>query len=243
MKPSDSQIPEEIAPEVFALASRLYAEQNQSYSMKELIEVGTEVDIPPEFIQQAVREVQEKRIQTQKRQRRLKIVGVGVGVAIALWGIVTYNYLSGAAQKIDAAEAQLENQLARRANLIPNLVSITQAYAKQEYQLADLLTKSRQNYLQADTPAEKTAAEAEVSQAIERFRDYAAKNPELQSSQAFINLQYEIAGTENRIAVERMRYNQAVQNYNQQVKQFPNVILAPIFGFKTQPFYPAKTSG
>ncbi len=76
----------------------------------------------------------------------------------------------------------------------------------------------------------------EVSQAIERFRDYAIKNPQLQSSQAFINLQYELAGTENRIAMERMRYNQAVQNYNQKIQLFPNCLLARGFRFDPKPF-------
>ena len=242
MNQSNPNIPEEIAPEVLEIASRLYAEKNQSYSIQELKEAGAEVDIPPEFIEQAVQEVRQRRIQEEKRQKRLKIIGAAVAGAIALWGIVTYNILSGAESRVDAAQAQLDNQLSRRADLIPNLVSITQAYAKQEYQLADLLTKSRQNYLQADTSTEKAAAAAEVSQAIERFRSYAAKNPQLQSSQAFINLQYEIAGTENRIAVERMRYNQTVQNYNQKVNQFPNVLLAPIFGFKTKQFFPAKAT-
>ncbi|MBW4573890.1 MAG: LemA family protein [Aphanothece sp. CMT-3BRIN-NPC111] len=83
---------------------------------------------------------------------------------------------------------------------------------------------------------------AQVSQAIEGFKDYAASNPQLQSSQAFTNLQYELAGTENRIAVERMRYNQTVGAYNQNVQMFPNSLIAGISGLKTKPFFKAETA-
>ncbi len=169
-----------------------------------------------------------------------KLTLASVGVAIALWGIWTYNTLSNAAQEVDAAWAQVENQFQRRSDLIPNLVSVTQAYAQHERDLATLLIHSRQVYLQANTQSEKVAAMTEVSLAIERFRNYAAKNPQLQSSQAFINLQYELAGTENRIAVERMRYNHAVGNYNQTVRLFPNSLLSRVFGFSPKPFFQAK---
>jgi LemA protein len=102
--------------------------------------------------------------------------------------------------------------------------------------------KSREAYLQAITPNEKAAAIANVNQSIKRFGDYAAANPQLKSSQLFINLQYEIAGTENRIAVERMRYNNAVQSYNQQIQQFPNSVLANTFGFKSKSFFHTTTT-
>jgi LemA protein len=225
------RIPEEMAPEVFATASRLYAQKSQDYSIEELMQAASEAQIPPEFIQQAVQEIHQKRIQAAERKKRLGIIFASLSVAFSLWGIWTYNSLSNAAQKADAAKAQLENQLSRRADLIPNLISITQAYAKQESQLAALLTQSRETYLQANTPSEKVAASAEVSEAIERFNDYVTRNPQMRSSQAFINLQYELTGTENRIAVERMRYNQAVQDYNHKIQLFPNSLLARVFGF------------
>lgn len=235
MSNSNPRIPEEMAPEVFATASRLYAQKSQDYSIEELMEAASEAQIPPEFIQQAVQEIHQKRIQAAERRKKLRVVFASLSVAFALWGIWTYNSLSSAAQKVNVAKAQLENQLSRRADLIPNLVSITQAYAKQESQLATLLTQSRQTYLQANSPSEKLAASAKVSEAIERFEDYLAKNPQLQSSQAFINLQYELTGTENRIAVERMRYNQAVQDYNYKIQIFPNSLLAQVFGFHCLP--------
>ncbi|HEY9651851.1 MAG TPA: LemA family protein, partial [Coleofasciculaceae cyanobacterium] len=179
--------------------------------------------------QQEQRQKQKQR--SQKMRQMLLKVGAGIVVVSILWSIWTYNVLSHRALQVEAAWRQVENQLQRRADLIPNLVSVTQAYAQHEQKLLSLLVKSREAYLQADTPEEKTAAIADVNYAIARFRDYAAVHPQLQSSQLFINLQYEMAGTENRIAVERMRYNQAVQDYNQQIQQVPNSVLAPVFGF------------
>ena len=76
---------------------------------------------------------------------------------------------------------------------------------------------------------------------FQRFNQYAAATPQLQSSQAFINLQYEIAGTENRIATERMRYNQVVEGYNRKVTAFPNALIAPIIGCQRKPFFKAET--
>lgn len=246
MNDKEIRIPEEIVPEVLELASRYYADYTQSFAESELVEAAKEVRIPAEFIQQAIREVQRQRQQKLERQRkatqqrqRLLSVGVGIIGVIALSGMWTYNTLVSSASRVNAAWAQVENQLQRRADLIPNLVSVTQASAQQEKALVTLLVQSRQSYLQALTPAQKAAAIAKIDQAIARFHQYAATNPQLQSSQLFINLQYEMAGTENRLAVERMRYNQAVQAYNQQVQAFPTSLLAKAWGFHQQSFFQA----
>lgn len=249
MNNPEIRIPEDIAPEVLTLASRYYACSSQSYSVSELVQAGSEAQIPAEFIVQAIREVQEQREQKLEQQKQARLmrqmllkVGAGIAIVSALWSIWTYNSLSRNASNVDAAWAQVENQFQRRADLIPNLVSVTQAYAKQEQELVSLLIKSREAYLQAVTPNQKAAVAANVNEAIKRFRNYAAVNPQLQSSQLFINLQYELAGTENRIAVERMRYNQAVQAYNQKVQQFPSSVLAIAFGFEKKPLFPTTTT-
>ncbi|MDJ0798106.1 MAG: LemA family protein [Calothrix sp. MO_167.B12] len=245
-KNKNIRIPEEIAPEVLELASRYYANQMQSYSPSELVVAGKEVDIPAEFIQQAIQDVQEqsqKKLERQKQaQKQRQIfwkVSAGILVALSIWSIWTYNSFANSTSTVEAAWAQVENQLQRRTDLIPNLVSVTQAYAKHEKQIVSLLLESRQAYLQARTPTQKAAAILQVNQAIERFRDYAAINPQLQSSQVFINLQYELAGTENRIAVERMRYNRSVQVYNQKIQTFPNSLFAKTFGLEKKPFFQA----
>ena len=249
MSNSEIRIPEDIAPEVLELASRYYAEQEKSYADSELVEAATEAGIPARLIEQAIKDVRtqhQHKIEQQRqalasRQRLLKI-GAAFLAAIALWSIWTYNSLSGATLKTEAAWAQVENQLQRRTDLIPNLVSVTQAYAQQEKELISLLVQSRQAYLQAVTSEEKAVAIVEVDQAIGRFRNYAATNPQLQSSQLFVNLQYELAGTENRLAVERMRYNRTVQDYNQKIQGFPNSLLAKALGFERQSFFQATTA-
>jgi LemA protein len=244
MNNQEKRIPEEIAPEVLELASRYYANHTQSYSASELVAAGKEVDIPAEFIQQAIRDVQarhKQQIEEQKHlahlRQRLLIFGASIVTALAVWTSWTYNSIQSSSTRTKAAWAQVENQLQRRADLIPNLVNVTQAYAKQEKELVSLLMQARQAYLQAGTPNEKAAATVQITQAINRFRNYAAANPQLQSSQLFLNLQYELTGTENRLAVERMRYNQAVQAYNQKIQSFPNLLVSNTFGFESKEFY------
>ena len=244
----NSRIPEDIADDVLEVASRLYADTNNSYSLAELKAAGQQVNIPPELIDRAIEEVREKQRQEAEKQQQAKakqqkigMIAAGVGVAIALWGIVTYNSLAGASQKVDAAWAQVENQLQRRADLIPNLISISKAQAQQEKEIISLLSQSREAYLQAENPTEKIAALTTVNNAIQQFNQYAAGNPQLQSSQAFTNLQYEMAGTENRIATERMRYNQAVEVYNRKIQSFPNSLVAGLTGFEAESFFEAET--
>lgn len=249
MNNQEKRIPEEIAPEVLELASRYYANHTQSYSASELVAAAEEVDIPAEFIQQAIRDVQTRHKQQLEEQNHLKhlrqrllFFGAGIVTALAIWTSWTYNSIQSSSIRTEAAWAQVENQLQRRADLIPNLVNVTQAYAKQEKELVSLLVRSREAYLQAVTPNEKAAATVQINQAINGFRNYAAANPQLQSSQMFINLQYELAGTENRLAVERMRYNQAVQAHNQKIYSFPNSLVTNIFGFQKKEFFQATNT-
>ena len=147
------------------------------------------------------------------------------------------NSLNNAAITVDAKWAQVENQMQRRANLIPNLTNITVSYTEQNPDVILSLTQARQAYLQAISPEDKVAADTSMSQAIKQFIASATKNSQLQSKQLFINLQYEIAGTENRIATERRRYHQAVKNYNQSLHNFPTVLIAPHLGFQPKSFF------
>lgn len=249
MNNPEKRIPEEIAPEVLELASRYYANHTQSYSASELVAAGKEVDIPVEFIQQAIRDVQTRHKQQLEKQKhlaqmrqRLLIFGAGMVTTLAVWTSWTYNSIQSSSTRTEAAWAQVENQLQRRADLIPNLVNVTQIYAKQEKELVSLLVQSRQAYLQAPTLNEKATATVQINQAINRFRNYAATNPQLQSSQLFLNIQYELTGTENRLAVERMRYNQAVQAYNQKTQSFPNLLVSKTFGFERKEFFQATNT-
>ncbi|AFY81782.1 LemA family protein [Oscillatoria acuminata] len=247
MKDSNFQIPEDMAQEVLELASRYYSGSQNSYSLAELQQAGSDVQIPPEFVEKAIQEVREKRRieaqeeqAAQERQNTIKKVATGVAVAVALWGIFTYNSLSSSASNVEASWAQVENQLQRRADLIPNLISVAKAQTAAEQETIALLVQSRESYLQAQNLPEKQAAIAEINVAINRFNQSFGTNPQLQSSQPFQNLSYELAGTENRIAVERMRYNQAVQAYNQKVGAFPNSLIAGFTGFGPKPFFAAE---
>ena len=205
-----------------------------------MVEAGTEVYIPPEFIQQAIREIQARQKRARKASQLLFKFSAGMLAAIALWSGWTYNSLSNTESIADLAWAQVENQLQRRADLIPKLIQITEAYAQQEQELVSLLVESRQTYLQASTSEDKLQSLQSLNRAIASFWNYAATNPQLRSSQLYNNLQYELTGTENRIAVERMRYNQAVKTYNQKIQQFPNFIAAHIFGFEEMPLSQIK---
>lgn len=239
MSDPEPKIPQELTKEVFALAARLYSQANQEYSLLELEQAGLEAQIPPEFVQQAVRELRASKIRSQKRQLRIKVVSLGLGIAFCLWSVATYNTLNDADQKVDAAWAQVENQLQRRSDLIPKLIALAQTYAQDDSNLIEQLTNSKQSYLQANTQVQKIAANAQSDRAIAQFQEYIAKQEPLHLAQATTNLEYELTGTENRISVERMRYNQAVQAYNHQVKSFPTFLLAPVFGFHARPFFPA----
>jgi LemA protein len=158
MSNPEIRIPEEIAPEVFALASRYYADYRQGFSESELVKAGSEVDLPPEFIQKAIQEIQTQQLQKLDRQKHaqhqrqlLLKIGAGFLSIVLLWSIWIYNSFSQASIRVEAAWAQVENQLQRRADLLSNLVNVTQAYAKHEQSLVTTLTQARESYLQATT--------------------------------------------------------------------------------------------
>jgi len=232
-------------PIVLEKASRLYQEQQKekAYSLEELTAAGSEVQIPPELMQQAYEQLQQEQadivLKKAQVQRNLKLGGalaIALSLVTALWIGRVYNSLSMAETVVEGKWAQVENQMQRRADLIPQLTQVTESFVSREENIIDALSAARADFLTATTVAERSAANEEMKGAIAQFQAFAASNQQLQSSQLFINLQYEIAGTENRIATERMRYNQAVGAYNQSVKEFPRAIAASILGFEQQPF-------
>lgn len=236
------RIPQDHAQDILAIATRRYAETVKGYSATDLVRAGEEVQIPDEFIREAIVEVRARYQHQQANRQQIKIwlrfalsSAAAIVAIMTAWGISTYNALSHAESEVIAAQAQVENQLQRRADLIPQLVRVTQDYADHEQALVSMLVAARQQYLDAQTHAEKVEAIATINQAIDDFYDVANAYPKLQASQLFINLQYEITGTENRIAVERMRYIEAAQTYNRRTDQIPNSLLASILGFDDYP--------
>src|SRR5437870_5447707 len=146
-------------------------------------------------------------------------------------------------QTVKAAWSQVDIVLQRRADLIPNLVETVKGFAKQEQTVFGDIAKARSALLSAGTPSEKIAANQQLDGAIGRLLVIVENYPQLKSNENFVRLQDELAGTENRIAVERKRYNDALQDYNTYVQQFPHNIFANWAGFKPNSAYFAASEG
>jgi len=151
----------------------------------------------------------------------------------------SYNTFVSKEESIKAQWAQVENQLQRRNDLIPNLVETTKGIAQQEKDVFGQIAESRAKMAGARTPEETIQAANQQSAALGRLLVVAENYPQLRSSESFNRLMDELSGTENRIAVERMRYNERVQDYNTTRRQFPSNITASLFGFKEYPLFNA----
>jgi len=240
---SDIVIPENLVPAVLEKTSRLYqaTQTDSSYTLEQIMTGGSEAKIPPELMKQAYLDVQKEfqaaNLQAEQQHKMLKLGGAIAAAflfATALWMGSTYNTLNAAQGTVEGKWAQIENQMKRRADLIPQLTNIADAYADREVKVIKSLNESRQAFLLSSTIAERSAADKDMQRAIANFQTYAASNQQMRSSELFINLQYEIAGTENRLATERMRYNQSIEAYNRSVKSFPTVVVADLLGFEPQ---------
>jgi LemA protein len=151
----------------------------------------------------------------------------------------SYNKFVGQEEAIKAQWAQVENQLQRRNDLIPNLVNTVKGYAAHEQGVFQAVSDSRAKLAGAKTPEETiTAANAQTS-ALARLMAVVEAYPQLKANEQFNRLSDELAGTENRIAVARMRYNEQVQEYNTLRRRFPSNLTAALFGFKEHPFFQA----
>ena len=146
-------------------------------------------------------------------------------------------------EAVKSAWSQADIVLQRRADLIPNLVETVKGYAKQEQTVFGDIAKARSQLLSAGSPQEKIAANGQLDGAIGRLLLIVENYPQLKSNENFLRLQDELAGTENRIAVERKRYNDTLQDYNTYVQQFPNSIFAGWAGFKPNEAYFAASEG
>ncbi len=153
-----------------------------------------------------------------------------------------YNTLVTANENINGKWSQVENNLQRRADLIPNLVETVKGYAAQEKEVFTAIADARSKLLGANNVAETSQANNELSSALGRLLAISEAYPTLKSDQNFRALQDELAGTENRIAVARKDYNDAVQSYNTMIKTFPARLMASIFGFAQKDYFQAEES-
>jgi LemA protein len=163
------------------------------------------------------------------------IAGVVVIGAMTLIG--SRNGLVTADENISTAWSQVENVLQRRSDLIPNLVETVKGYAKQEKEIFTGIAEARAKLAGASTIPQKIDANRQLDSALSRLLVVVERYPELKSNQNFQSLQDELAGTENRIAVERMRFNEAVRDYNLRVRRFPSSLAAAMFGFEKKDIY------
>ena len=173
-----------------------------------------------------------------RQLRRIGTLAILLIAAAAASGC-SYNQFVSQEEAIKTQWAQVENQLQRRSDLIPNLVETTKGVAQQERDVFGQIAESRARLAGAQTPEQRMQAANEQSAALARLLVIVENYPQLRSNETFNRLMDELAGTENRIAVERMRYNERVQSYNTSRRQFPSNMTASIFGFREYPVFNA----
>lgn len=174
------------------------------------------------------------------QRNKTLIVVLAIIALVAIWLFGSYNGFVSANENVNNSWAQVENQLQRRFDLIPNLVSTVKGITGQEQKVFGDLAEARTRYSGAGSVNEKAQYATQVESALGRLLVIAENYPQLQSSQAFRDLMVQLEGTENRISVERMRYNDTVKNFNLKVKTLPSNIVAKIFGFDEKAYFEIK---
>ena len=174
---------------------------------------------------------------------------VVVGLLLFFWGQSTYNGIVALQQDVTAKWGQVQNVYQRRADLVPNLVATVKGYATHEREVFEAVTESRSkvgsirvNQDMLNNPAEMAKfqqAQDGLGSALSRLLLVVENYPELKANQNFLELQSQLEGTENRITVERKRFNESAQAYNTRIKQFPANMLAGFFGFKEKAYFEA----
>ena len=177
------------------------------------------------------------------------IIVLAVVAVVVLWGVRGYNGLVTADEGVKTAWSQVENQYQRRSDLIPNLVNTVKGYAAHESETLESVVAARAKATQVTLDAENMTPEAmsaymsaqnEVSNALGRLMMIREAYPDLKANQNFIELQAQLEGTENRIAVERNRFNESARAYNTKIRKFPLSIVASIGGFEAKPYFEAN---
>ena len=171
------------------------------------------------------------------------IAGIVIGVIVlilVIWFFSTYNKLVVLRNKKDDQWSQIEVQLKRRADLIPNLVETVKGYAKHENETFEEVIKARNTYVAAKTPEEEIAASGAVTEALSRLFALSENYPDLKANQNFLSLQNDLKDTEDKISYARQFYNDSVLTYNNKVEMVPSNIVAGIANFKKAAFFEAN---
>ena len=175
-----------------------------------------------------------------KKSTIVTIVVVVILVAIIAGLVSNYNGVVSLSEDVDNKFATIDTMLQRRADLIPNLVNTVKGYTNQEQAVIDSVTDARAKLAGANSVEEKANADQELSTALSNLLVVVENYPDLKSSQNFINLSDELAGTENRIATARKDYNDAVREYNTKIKRFPTNIVSGMFGYGEREYFQAS---
>lgn len=165
---------------------------------------------------------------------------IGLIIIIVIAGVVfvsPYNKLVTMDEAVSANWGQIENQLKRRADLIPNLVEVVKGYASHEREVIENISDARKNYASASTTEEYAQADENLNNAVRNLNLIVENYPDLKADKNFQDLQAELAGTENRIATERMRYNESVEVFNKTIRRFPTNLAASIFNFEKHDYF------
>ncbi len=167
------------------------------------------------------------------------IVILAVVALLVVFGFSSYNGLVGANEAVNGKWSQIENQLQRRSDLIPNLVNTVKGFAAQEKEIIQSVSDARAKLAGAAGPAAKAEANGELNGALSRLLVVVENYPQLKSDANFRQLMDELSGTENRIAVARQDYNNAVQSFNTKIRSFPTNMLAGMMGFSAKEYFRA----
>jgi LemA protein len=167
----------------------------------------------------------------------LIFVIIGIAVLFLLWAVFTYNRLVVLRNRIDNAWSQIDVQLKRRYDLIPNLVETVKGYAAHEKEVFEKVTQARASMASATTVAQQGEAQNQISQALKSLFAVAEAYPELKANENFMMLQEELSGTESKIAYARQFYNDTVMAYNTLIQSFPANMIAGPFGFVQRDYF------
>lgn len=174
------------------------------------------------------------------KNSKIGLIIIAVIAVIAIILIGGYNSIISASEELENKFSTIDTQLQRRADLIPNLVNTVKGYANQEKEIINTVTTAREKLVGANSVTAKAEADQELTNALSRLLVVVENYPELKSSQNFIQLSDELAGTENRIATARRDYNEAVKTYNLKIKKFPSNVMANMFGFGEKQYFEAS---
>ncbi|KWZ77741.1 LemA family protein [Anaerococcus tetradius] len=182
-----------------------------------------------------------------KRNRKMKsfkaiiaIIAIAVILLIAI--VQTYNNLASSRENVNKAYAQVQNVVQRRADLIPNLVNTVKGYTKHEEDTLKEVTNARAGVNRAKNPEELAKANEELTRAVGNINVVVEAYPELKADRQFVSLMDELAGSENRISVERKNYNEACQEFNSKLVRFPTNLIGKVTGFKEAEYFKASES-